>query len=395
MAVICKDLLELSTLSDMRIAAGSAGIDRRVTWAYIGENINVDEWGKGGEVLFITGIGMDRSDEGIIKLIKKCYKYDLAALVISVNDMYIDHISDKVATVADKYRFPIFTIPWSVKRIDVLKEISFLVMQEQQDEGKKGELLRLLKASGNDDSDRKTIKHIVNTIGIEQNDKFAACVIEAVFGSKANNKNVLERISRDIEENLFRYKVINIIDSRKIYCLIYGEDICDNKQYLYEQLQKIIDEKIEQSKVEKIYAGFCIEENIENSSIQNAKTAMKIAKKISMKSRILIYDDLGIYRIIYKDTRQGERMMYCQNVLEKVIEYDNSSGESYLVDTINAYFENMFNISKTANHLYIHRNSLMYRLNKIEQLTGRNLKDPYELMDLVYCAIAYKFFNLK
>ena len=83
---------------------------------------------------------------------------------------------------------------------------------------------------------------------------------------------------------------------------------------------------------------------------------------------------------------------YEKDVIHKLIEYDENV-ENYMLDTIIAYFENMYNISKTAEALYIHRNTLIYRLNKIEELTGKSMKDPYSVSDMVFSAIAFKYMN--
>lgn len=73
-----------------------------------------------------------------------------------------------------------------------------------------------------------------------------------------------------------------------------------------------------------------------------------------------------------------------QAILENLIEEENRSGID-LFNTFRAYVENQYNVSKTARSLYIHRQSLLYRLKKIESLTNRSLKNPDDLFLLDLC----------
>jgi DNA-binding PucR family transcriptional regulator len=53
-----------------------------------------------------------------------------------------------------------------------------------------------------------------------------------------------------------------------------------------------------------------------------------------------------------------------------------------LVDSLFVYFEENCNAVKTAKRLFVHRNTLDYRLKKIEEISGRNLSDPYDRLTL-------------
>lgn len=56
MSVICRDLLPLKYFERIKLVAGQNGLDRTVTWPYVGQTSTVSQWVHGGELLFITGI---------------------------------------------------------------------------------------------------------------------------------------------------------------------------------------------------------------------------------------------------------------------------------------------------------------------------------------------------
>lgn len=66
--------------------------------------------------------------------------------------------------------------------------------------------------------------------------------------------------------------------------------------------------------------------------------------------------------------------------------YDNANG-SFLIDTLVNYYMCGFNVGKTAEMMYVHRNSLQYRLKKIEEILEINLDDSMEYLDLVNCIL--------
>ena len=66
--------------------------------------------------------------------------------------------------------------------------------------------------------------------------------------------------------------------------------------------------------------------------------------------------------------------------------YDQTNG-AFLMETLLTYYMSGFNVGKTAEALYIHRNSLQYRLKKIEEILEVDLEDSMEYLDIVNCIL--------
>lgn len=105
---------------------------------------------------------------------------------------------------------------------------------------------------------------------------------------------------------------------------------------------------------------------------QRALQAMQLGKKLRL-DRLVEYNSLGIYRLLAQLETQPTVMQFCQQIIGPLVEYDRSHN-SNLVQTIEAYFEHHGNISQTAESLFIHRNTLLYRLERIQELTGQSLE---------------------
>jgi sugar diacid utilization regulator len=95
---------------------------------------------------------------------------------------------------------------------------------------------------------------------------------------------------------------------------------------------------------------------------------------------IYAYEQLGIYKLLF-EIGSEKLALYYQEIIEPLDEYDRKHHMD-LVNSLFVYFEENCNVAKTAKRLFIHRNTLDYRLKKIAEITGRNLTDPYDRLTL-------------
>ncbi len=104
---------------------------------------------------------------------------------------------------------------------------------------------------------------------------------------------------------------------------------------------------------------------------KEAQMAIDVGKVFDTERSIVNYDNLGIGRLIYQlPTTLCE--MFLQEVFKKN-PIDSLDQETLF--TINKFFENNLNVSETARKLFVHRNTLVYRLEKIKKLTGLDLRE--------------------
>ncbi len=123
-------------------------------------------------------------------------------------------------------------------------------------------------------------------------------------------------------------------------------------------------------------------------SYQEAKNL--IAKKDILPNprnkKVLSASSMGIYKYMFNSGNQEEILDYCNDKLKVLEEYDHANG-AFLQDTLLAYYMNGFSVGKAADALFIHRNSLQYRINKIEELLGMELNDYMEYLNLINCIL--------
>jgi len=104
---------------------------------------------------------------------------------------------------------------------------------------------------------------------------------------------------------------------------------------------------------------------------QEALQAMQLGQRLKMHEMV-DFESLGIYRLLGKLEDITAVQEFTNHVIGPLVEYDEQH-RSTLVQTIDEYFNHHGNISQTAESLFIHRNTLLYRLDRIQDLTGHNL----------------------
>ena len=105
-------------------------------------------------------------------------------------------------------------------------------------------------------------------------------------------------------------------------------------------------------------------------SYKEAKMALDVGKIFYSNKNVVAYSNLGIGRLIYQLP-----LPLCRMFIKEI--FDGKSPDEFdeeTLTTINKFFENSLNVSETSRQLYIHRNTLVYRLDKLQKSTGLDLR---------------------
>ena len=106
-------------------------------------------------------------------------------------------------------------------------------------------------------------------------------------------------------------------------------------------------------------------------SFKEARVALEVGKVFDTEKTIISYENLGIARLIYQLPTT-----LCEMFLKEVFSKGSiDSLDSETLFTIQKFFENNLNVSETSRKLFVHRNTLVYRLEKIRKLTGLDLRE--------------------
>jgi sugar diacid utilization regulator len=122
-------------------------------------------------------------------------------------------------------------------------------------------------------------------------------------------------------------------------------------------------------------------------SYRQAEHALHIGTAVSGISSTNAFDDLGAYRLLFHLRDQPELESFCEESIGALDRYDAEHGTD-LIQTLGTYLDLQGNLSQTARALHLHRNGLLYRLGRIEQIGICDLSQPGQRLSLQLALLA-------
>ena len=127
-----------------------------------------------------------------------------------------------------------------------------------------------------------------------------------------------------------------------------------------------------------------VQDNSFNKAFLDAKISLEICygeKKLGYRN---IYHNTSIYRLLSILSNDNDAQEIIMNIIGSLIEHD-SENKLDLINTFKIYVENKGNVSQTARALHLHRQSLLYRLKRIEEITKLSLDNADDIFLLELC----------
>jgi len=216
-------------------------------------------------------------------------------------------------------------------------------------------------------------------------------VRRVVFVIETRNEN--DSAALETVKSLFAARnkdFITAVDEKNI---ILVKELKPNENYEdMDKTARVILDMLNTEAMTKVHVSFgtIVNEIKEVSrSYKEAKMALDVGKIFYSDKHVVAYNNLGIGRLIYQLP-----MSLCRMFIKEI--FDGKSpddlDEETLI-TINKFFENNLNVSETSRQLYIHRNTLVYRLDKLQKSTGLDLRVFEDAITFKIALMVVKYMN--
>lgn len=124
--------------------------------------------------------------------------------------------------------------------------------------------------------------------------------------------------------------------------------------------------------------------------LEQAKRALEFGRRDVAQGRCFHFDGLGVYRILVH-CDEAEIRQFQRDMLEELIRYDERN-DTELLRTLEAVLESDLNLHKAADRLFVHYNTLRYRMNRVREIAGIDLKLPEHRLNL---QVALKIWRMR
>jgi len=201
---------------------------------------------------------------------------------------------------------------------------------------------------------------------IDTNVRRAVFIIET---KNEKDNNALETV-----RSIFASKAKDFITAVDEKNIILVKELKVNESYeALAKTAKVILDMLNTEAMAKVHVAYgTIVNEIKgvSRSYKEAKMALDVGKIFYSDRNIMAYGSLGIGRLIYQLP-----IPLCRMFIKEIFEGKSPDDfDEEALNTINKFFENNLNVSETSRQLYIHRNTLVYRLDKLQKSTGIDLR---------------------
>ena len=181
---------------------------------------------------------------------------------------------------------------------------------------------------------------------------------------------------------------ITEIDERNIILIKSLRDIT-SPDYIYQVAQMIVD-TIEAEAFINVRVGYgtvVSELKDVSKSYKEAMMAVDVGKIFNVERKVNAYSTLGIGRLIYQLPAN-----LCQMFIDEIFkDNDPADFDEEIVSTVYKFFENNLNVSETSRQLFIHRNTLVYRVEKLKAITGLDVRVFDDALTFMIAMMVYNY----
>ncbi len=388
MSVTLQELYErVREKEEIQLVAGEKGMDHIVRWVHMVEGIDISCFLEGDEVAFTTGIALADEVE-LLTLVKYNYRQKAAGMVINVGP-YITQIPQTVLEFGDAHAFPIFSVPWRVHMANIMRDFT---MQINLDEQKKMEVEVAVKNAFYFPKNQDMYVPVLLKHGYKKGWSYCVAVAEIL------GKDYLE-ISAEQANKLLHYAQEYMSRRQKESLVLEncGEFffLCFNvaEGQMKEWVEGYWEEVQKYQIFEGIFFGGVGKRVKEMSQIgisfTEAQQAEHLQRKRECKNRMLTYQDAGIYKLLFSLDGQEILEEYYTEILGELEKYDRTNETDYHY-FLRKYFEEDCSAQNVAAKLHLHRNSVNYKLRKIEEIIHLSINSPMDRTKIMLALLIWE-----
>lgn len=365
-------LMEKVRNYEIKLIAGADGEETCVSWVHIVENEEAAGFLDGGEIVFITGIGIEKNEK-LISLIEYIHDKKAAAIVINLGP-YIAEIPSDVMEYCNKNSFPLYTVPWKMHLAEIIRVMSYTISRDDQ---RNLSIAAAFKNSILFPKEEELYLVPLSQYGFLPNWTYTACAINVLSNNEDSvSINRIEEICNALLSylNHNKHEKFAVFSNDSKLILIFADqseatyiEIVNNiKKYLKTSLRSTEHTVIGIGRPTKSIR--CL-----YKSYNQALAIQKLHINNRIDPELICYTQMGIYRLLIGIEDPDIITDYYKKTIEPLVEYD-AKNNSDLCIVIKSYLNHDGSVKETADELFVHRNTINYKLGKVEEILNIDLQ---------------------
>lgn len=362
----------------MRQQAGKSGMGNLIEWVHIIEDENAVHFLHGNELVFTAGIRSGTDDKWLIHFTRSLYDVGAKALVVNLGP-HIREIPEEVTAFCEQAGFPLFTIPWETRMVDMTRDFCESIIQAEHVEMTLASCLKnILFHIG----DASTQILQMERYGYLRDSGFCfVCVKLDVENDERYSKYKkmmtmqAQSLAKNINELLIHFEYQDLL-----ILVLNGYTQEDVERYVSDYL----DSMRSSSFFSRLFLGVSEVRNGLQMQEENFQRAMKCCRlACQLNEQVLYYKKIGIYQLLLAVNDRVLLESFYEGLVGKVAACDRENGTDY-IGFLKSYVRCDGSPQKVAQELFIHRNTVNNTIKKIEAITGADLNS---MEGRIHCVI--------
>lgn len=390
MAISVRDLLEPIQKAGYRLTAGREGLGRPVTGIVPLEDVNMVEFLDENDIIYLTG-ALLKNEQKLGQLIEKANEKNISAVLLTLGK-YIEKTPRRIKAFCDDEGIPFFEIRWHMQNPKGIQNISYLISQSENETAELEEAL--INAIYFPQNPERYVP-VMEKYQFLEKESYCVGIMEyfkynRITGEKRWVMDNFRKIRNYLKEKCPRSFVV--AENGYFICIFSGYENQQVRDIIVDMHLKMLNPDPE----EHVFLG--VGENTKSirciyRSFHQACYVSLLKKKSLLEVPVVRFSSLGSYMLFGAVEQPGILESYYQRYLEPVIRYDAIHETDYF-ELIQRLIENNFHVAETASQMFMHRNSINYKISKIQGILNCNLsnmEDRVRIMESykIWC-ILYK-----
>ncbi len=386
MSITIQDLLQQKIFPGVGVVAGAKGIRNEILWINIMEIPDTPKTVQPGELLLTTGYGLDR-EELYKNFIPELAKRGVCGIAIQPG-YYIDTIPTYILNQADTLDFPVLLVPKNLTFSEFLHTMVRMIDPKPKQDWNDAILDQahafltaslpgaLDKAALEEEQQNLQVLLLepVNYTGAEES-VWQKCQTEIWSFIQANSSFFIgQKLSGNRCVFLTAHPTLSGFLSMfyrlSIKFTLLSEDYGTNFYLGAEEVQR---------------------ESTLLTAISHAVEALSTLQLIKARRGVCFHGHIGFLKMFGQIHRKESSIVLDNQNLQMLLNYDRVNKSNY-VQTLRVYLSNNCNMTQTARQLFLHRHTLINRLEKIEEISDLRLDDYYSRLHMSIALLLHDYF---
>ena len=334
----------------LSLHAGKSGLINTVSWIYLAEDIQNMHFLKGGELIITTGL-FTAGGVSLFEFIQALSMKNCSCLIVNTGKyLYRSDITPEIIAYCDNNNLPLFTMPWEIHLVDIMQDYCRILLLDSQQEDS---LSAAFQSALYQSSVPENIIRALNQFGFSTSANYRIISIRNL-GDTTLITSPLNHY--DLKYHLFYFDNLQILIYQSFPELLSLSELIRILSYCDSIVLGISDNM---NSITEISSGY-----------KKARFSLAVAELWNRTH--VIFDELGIFQLFFCIPDPDMLRRISHHSLGVIEQYDKEHDSDYL-HTLRIYLLSDCNLIETSNRLFTHRNTIVYRINKIKDLLGTDI----------------------